>query len=144
MSFSTCWIAFVASPSDAPGARLNESVTTGNCPWWLTARGVFTDCIFMKVESGTGAPLVVGTAALAVGAPEFGVVLLGRTYTSLIASGLLAKFGRTSSTTWYWFNCVKMMETCRCPKASYRVLTMACGRITRRDAVSRSMLRFVL
>ena len=27
------WIAFTASPSETPGARLNESVTTGNCPW---------------------------------------------------------------------------------------------------------------
>ena len=29
-----------ASPSDTPGARLNDSVTAGNCPWWLTASGV--------------------------------------------------------------------------------------------------------
>jgi hypothetical protein len=32
----------------------------------------------VKAEIGTGAPLVVAVAALAVGAPEFGVVLLGR------------------------------------------------------------------
>src|SRR5271169_957015 len=127
MSFSACWIAFVASPSEAPGARLNDSVTTGNWPWWLTARGVLVDCIFMKVESGTGGPLVAAVAAFAVGAPEFGVVLLGRTYTSFIASGDLAKLGMTSSTTWYWFNCVKMIDTRRCPKASYSVLSMACG-----------------
>src|SRR5208282_929113 len=112
MSFSTCWIAFVASPREAPGARLNESVTTGNCPWWFTASGVFVDCIRTNVERGTGAPLVVDVAALADGAPEFAMVLAGRTYISFIASGVLAKFGRTSSTTWYWFNCVKMMETC--------------------------------
>src|SRR5580693_10151555 len=144
MSFSICSMAFVASPSEAPGARLNDSVTTGHCPWWLTARVVFVVRILTKAESGTGAPLVVDVAALPVGAPVVGVMLLGRTYISFIASGVLAKFGRTSSTTWYWFNCVKMMETCRCPKASYRVLSMACGRIPRRDAVSRSMLRFVL
>src|SRR5271166_6372468 len=93
ISVSACWIALVASPKEAPGARLNESVTTGNCPWWLTARVALLDCIFMKVESGTGAPLVVAEAAFAVGAPEFGVVLAGRTYTSFIASGVLAKLG---------------------------------------------------
>ena len=32
-------IAFTASPSEASGARLNETSTTGNCPWWLTASG---------------------------------------------------------------------------------------------------------
>ena len=31
--------SLTASPSDTPGARLNESVTTGNCPWWFTASG---------------------------------------------------------------------------------------------------------
>src|SRR5208282_5188492 len=101
MSFSICSMAFVASPNEAPGARLNDSVTTGNCPWWLTARGVLVVCIRTKVESGTGAPLVVDVAALAVGAPVVGAMLLGRTYTSFIASGVLAKFGRTSSTTRY-------------------------------------------
>src|SRR5580704_18061636 len=99
MSLSTAWIARVASPSEAPGARLNESVTTGNCPWWLTASGAFVVFIRTKVEIGTGGPLVAAAAALAVGAPELGVVLLGRTYTSFIASGVLAKLGRTSSTT---------------------------------------------
>src|SRR5271157_2487243 len=29
--------------------------------------------------------------------------------------GLLWKMGSTSSTTWYWFNCVNMVETRRCP-----------------------------
>src|SRR5450631_1055448 len=30
-------IAFTASPSEAPGARLNEIVATGNWPMWLMA-----------------------------------------------------------------------------------------------------------
>ena len=30
---SALLIAFTASPSETPGARLNDSVTTGNCPW---------------------------------------------------------------------------------------------------------------
>ena len=32
ISFSARSMALVASPKNAPGARLNESVTTGNCP----------------------------------------------------------------------------------------------------------------
>src|ERR1700677_3887934 len=98
----------------------------------------------VNVEIGTGVPLVDAAAALAVGAPELGGVLPAGTYTSFIASGVWAKLGRTSRTTWYWFNCVKMIETCRWPKASYRVLSMACGRIPSRDAVSRSIVRAVL
>ena len=33
MSAFALLIEFTASPSDAFGARLNDSVTTGNCPW---------------------------------------------------------------------------------------------------------------
>ena len=32
-----------------------------------------------------------------------------------------------------------MVETCRCPKASYSVLSICCGRIPSREAVSRSI-----
>src|SRR5690348_18020633 len=32
-------IRSTASPSATPGARLNESVTAGNWPWWLTVSG---------------------------------------------------------------------------------------------------------
>src|SRR5579863_10114903 len=28
-------ISVIALPSDASGARLKETVTEGNCPWWL-------------------------------------------------------------------------------------------------------------
>ena len=33
-------IASVASPKETLGARLNDNVTDGYCPWWLTASGV--------------------------------------------------------------------------------------------------------
>ena len=33
ISRSAAAMASTASPSDAPGARLNDSVTAGNCPW---------------------------------------------------------------------------------------------------------------
>src|SRR5579859_4699682 len=63
-------MALVASPNEDPGARLNDRVTTGNCPWWFTASAVLTDCMRVNAEIGTGAPLVVTAAPLAVGAPS--------------------------------------------------------------------------
>ena len=33
------WIFATASPSDTPGATLNDSVTDGNWPWWFTVSG---------------------------------------------------------------------------------------------------------
>ena len=50
---STLWIAVTASPSDLPGARLNEIVIAGNCPWWLIDREVVDDPSFVKALSGT-------------------------------------------------------------------------------------------
>src|SRR5205823_1374977 len=49
--------ALTASPSEAFGARLNESVTTGNWPWWLTVIGAFISSTWLKAESGTWPPL---------------------------------------------------------------------------------------
>src|ERR1700722_2174081 len=37
------------------------------------------------------------------------------------SSGVLWKVGCTSRITWYWLSCVNMVETCRCPYASYKV-----------------------
>src|SRR5579862_2157874 len=56
-SFSTRFTAFTASPSEASGARLKESVTTGNWPWWLMVMGALVSSIFVKAESGTCPPL---------------------------------------------------------------------------------------
>ena len=38
-SRSICWMASTACPSEKPGARLNEIVTAGCWPWWLTCSG---------------------------------------------------------------------------------------------------------
>ena len=38
-SRSSCRIASTAWPSEVPGARLNEIVTEGCWPWWLTCSG---------------------------------------------------------------------------------------------------------
>ena len=42
-----------ASPSAAPGARLKESVTEGNCSWCAIASGAVVRVIWAKAESGT-------------------------------------------------------------------------------------------
>ena len=47
----------------------------------------------------------------------------------------------TSSTTWYWLSWVNMVEIWRWPKASYSVLSIVCGVMPRREAVSRSITR---
>ena len=53
-------------------------------------------------------------------------------------AGSCQNCGATSSTTWYWFSGVYIVETCAWPKASYKVLSIICGVIPNRDAVSRS------
>src|ERR1700679_1117393 len=70
----SCWafsIALVASPRDAFGARVNDSVTTGNCPWWLTDSGAVLDSKCVKALSGTAAPFVLATA-VGFAEPELG------------------------------------------------------------------------
>ena len=70
-------IASTASPSAAPGARLNDIVTAGNWLWWLIdsgCTGIVLQCT--KVDSGTAWPVddltyslssVVGSPAIAGG-----------------------------------------------------------------------------
>ena len=36
---------------------MNETVTTGNWPWWFTERGVFAVSIRVKALSGTDPPV---------------------------------------------------------------------------------------
>ncbi len=49
-------IEVTAAPSETLGARLNETVTAGNWPWWLTASVVARCSIVARVESGTWPP----------------------------------------------------------------------------------------
>src|SRR6266851_1270417 len=79
-----CWIFCTASPSATPGARLNDTVTAGNWPWWLTV---------------SGAVLLVKRATVLIGicAPFEPV-----TYIRDSAAGSVWNDGRTSSTTLYW------------------------------------------
>ena len=95
------WLtAFTAAPSEAPGARLKETVTTGNCPWWLTASGVVVSSTRVKAPSGTEPPVVE------------------RRKMSERSCGLRWKPGLVSSTTRYWLSWVNMVEIWRWPKAS--------------------------
>ena len=55
-SRSAAWMAETASLSEAPRARLNESVTAGNWPWWAMASGVLRETKRAKASRGTCAP----------------------------------------------------------------------------------------
>src|SRR5688572_27728034 len=45
-----------ASPSAAPGARLNETVIASSCPAWLMATGPTLRSTVATLDSGTSAP----------------------------------------------------------------------------------------
>ena len=64
ISISVWLMRRVAVPKSPPGAKLNEMVTAGNCPWWLTASAVLAGAKCAKVESGTCAPVLVITYTL--------------------------------------------------------------------------------
>src|SRR3954470_12696621 len=97
---SASLIASTAWPRATPGGRLKEIVTDGNWPEWLTVRGAVEVSYRVNEDSGTR----LASAAL--------------TYTSRSPVGFCQSCGSTSSTTWYWFSDVYMVETGRCPKAS--------------------------
>src|SRR5574337_1580475 len=46
-------IASTAAPSDAPGARLNDTVADGNCPTWLIASAAGCSTTAATDASGT-------------------------------------------------------------------------------------------
>lgn len=54
------WAIFCTLPTAAPretsGAGLNEMVTAGNWPWWLTVSGPTERAIRAIVFSGTNCP----------------------------------------------------------------------------------------
>ena len=55
------WISATASLSAAPGAKLKDSVTAGNWPWWLMVSGATVLVKRATVLSGTCTPLAPGT-----------------------------------------------------------------------------------
>src|SRR5580658_1543457 len=72
----TCLICWTAAPSDAPGARLNERVTTGNWLWWLIVMGDGTIFGLTKASSGAGASAAAPVRALFVPASAMVVARL--------------------------------------------------------------------
>src|ERR1039458_7769193 len=55
-----------AAPSDAPGARLKERVTTGNWLWWLMVIGDGTEVALTNAPRGAGASAAAPVRALLV------------------------------------------------------------------------------
>ena len=48
----TLSMSVMAVPSEAFGARLNDTVTEGNCPWWLIESASVVSLIWVKALSG--------------------------------------------------------------------------------------------
>src|SRR5271157_4669840 len=72
----TCLICSTAAPSDAPGARLNERVTTGNWLWWLMVMGDGIEEALTNDRSGAGASAAAPVRALFVPASAMVVARL--------------------------------------------------------------------
>src|SRR2546423_14968092 len=97
ISRSALRIASTASPSAAPGARLNDTVVAGNWPRWLIANGAVCSMICATADSGT-CPFVA--------------VDDGREI-ALNDDRDCRNFGAASRITRYWFDCVKIVGTMR-------------------------------
>src|SRR5580692_10886838 len=65
-SWVTLLISSTAAPRDAPGARLNERVTTGNWLWWLMVIGDGMLVDVTKARRGAGASAAAPVRALLV------------------------------------------------------------------------------
>src|SRR5580700_4002711 len=65
-SWVICLICWTAAPSDAPGAKLNERVTTGNWLWWLIVMGDGIIVGLTNASSGAGASAAAPVSALLV------------------------------------------------------------------------------
>ena len=61
-----------ASPRDAPGARLTDKVTTGNCAWWLIVIGVGT--LRNRANEPSGACAIGAAPVSAVLVPASAIV----------------------------------------------------------------------
>src|SRR5271170_5054380 len=59
-------MAEIAPPNEAPGARLNDIVTAGNCPWWLIESASGTLSTRVNALRGTALGGAVAVAAFAV------------------------------------------------------------------------------
>src|SRR5665213_4452627 len=101
----TCWICSTAEPSDAPGAKLKESVTTGNWLWWLIVMGDGTKVPVTKLRSGAGGRAAAPVSAVLVPASAMVDAKLADaepigTYMSFSADASWRYCGATSRITW--------------------------------------------
>ena len=87
-------------PANTPLPRLNEMVTAGNCPWWLMRQRPGRRSRSARWRSVEPARWRREHKCSSANRDRRGTA------------------GSTSSTTWYWFNWVNMIETRRWPKAS--------------------------
>ncbi len=55
-SCSTFLMAETAAPSEAPGARLKDTVVAGNCPMWLMSVGADTCEVWVMALKGIDSP----------------------------------------------------------------------------------------
>ena len=136
---------------------MKDSVTTGNCPWWLTVIGALVISKFVNALSGTWplfanaeedcgampntlleamlefnaleavdalanadeAPACGPYVCVAAEPPETsqpeGAPIPVRMYRSRRFRGVFSYPRATSRITWYWFNCVNIVDTCRWP-----------------------------
>ena len=53
--------ACTAAPSETPGATLNDTVTAGNCPWWLMTSGAVVSVNCVNALKGTWPPFAERT-----------------------------------------------------------------------------------
>ncbi len=119
-------MAALASDSDAPSARLYETVVASSPSWWLTLERAASSVNVASVDNGImafalvftvepveasrepGFALIVGVdaavAALAAPAPAAALLPSPGTNTSRSDTGLCVNFGSASITTWYWLS----------------------------------------
>src|SRR5579864_8259720 len=102
-----CWMALIAEPSDAPGARSNEIVIDGSWPEWLTVTGptsLWNDATELR---GTRAAPVLGATLVptlpGVAAPLPAPSVPGRSQSEPSDAMSCWYCGRTSMTTQYSF-----------------------------------------
>jgi len=99
MSFAAWRIASTALPSATPGAVSKFNVLAGYCETCVICSGACRSAIDEKADSGVGDPPLVIRLSL----PR--------------SAALLARPGRASRITRYWFVSVKIVETMRWPNA---------------------------
>src|SRR3954463_3655050 len=99
VSRAVCSTRETASPSATPCRRLNDNVTDGSCPVWLTDCGPAVWRVVTTAESGTSRP---------PGACTFNIDN---------AAGSCWYCGETCMMTWYSSFGAKICEICRDPYA---------------------------